>query len=118
MINIFRGKKILVAGGTGLVGQQLVPKLINFGAKVFVASLDDKSLVNHKIENFYIIFWFLKNMKRVQLLKLLNSTVHIVAKRNEIRIQTTEKPAKYHKYVTDMFNFLKHPEYHYLKKKG
>ena len=53
MINIFRGKKILVAGGTGLVGQQLVPKLINFGAKVFVASLDDKSLVNHKIENFY-----------------------------------------------------------------
>ena len=53
MINIFRGKKILVAGGTGLVGQQLVPKLINFGAKVFVASLDDKSLVNHKIKNFY-----------------------------------------------------------------
>ena len=53
MINIFRGKKILIAGGTGLVGQQLVPKLINFGAKVFVASLDDKSLVNHKIENFY-----------------------------------------------------------------
>ena len=53
MINIFRGKKILVAGGTGLVGQQLVPKLINFGAKVFVASLDDKSLVNHKIESFY-----------------------------------------------------------------
>ena len=53
MINIFRGKKILVAGGTGLVGQQLVPKLINFGGKVFVASLDDKSLVNHKIENFY-----------------------------------------------------------------
>ena len=53
MINIFRGKKILVAGGTGLVGQQLVPKLINLGAKVFVASLDDKSLVNHKIENFY-----------------------------------------------------------------
>ena len=53
MINIFRGKKILIAGGTGLVGQQLVPKLINFGGKVFVASLDDKSLVNHKIENFY-----------------------------------------------------------------
>ena len=53
MINIFRGKKILIAGGTGLVGQQLVPKLINLGAKVFVASLDDKSLVNHKIENFY-----------------------------------------------------------------
>ena len=53
MTNIFKNKKILVAGGTGLIGQQLVPKLINLGGKVFVASLDDKSLVNDKIENFY-----------------------------------------------------------------
>ena len=53
MTNIFKGKKILVAGGTGLVGQQLVPKLINLGGKVFVASLDDKSLVSDKIEDFY-----------------------------------------------------------------
>ena len=53
MTNIFSDKKILVAGGTGLVGQQLVPKLINLGGKVFVASLDDKSLVNKKVEDFY-----------------------------------------------------------------
>ena len=53
MTNIFSDKKILVAGGTGLVGQQLVPKLINLGGKVFVASLDDKSLVSDKIEDFY-----------------------------------------------------------------
>ena len=50
MTNMFSDKKILVAGGTGLVGQQLVPKLINLGGKVFVASLDDKSLVSDKIE--------------------------------------------------------------------
>ena len=53
MTNIFSNKKILVAGGTGLVGQQLVPKLISLGGKVFVASLDDKSLANEKIEDFY-----------------------------------------------------------------
>ena len=53
MNNIFANKKILVAGGTGLVGQQLVPKLIKLGAKVFVASLDDKSLANDKIEDFF-----------------------------------------------------------------
>ena len=53
MTNIFSNKKILVAGGTGLIGQQLVPKLINLGGKVFVASLDDKSLINNKIEDFY-----------------------------------------------------------------
>ena len=53
MTNMFSNKKILVAGGTGLVGQQLVPKLINLGGKVFIASLDDKSLINNKIEDFY-----------------------------------------------------------------
>ena len=53
MTNVFSDKKILVAGGTGLVGQQLVPKLINLGGKVFVASLDDKSLIKDKIEEFY-----------------------------------------------------------------
>jgi len=53
MSNIFKNKKILVAGGTGLVGQQLVPKLIKLGGRVSVASLDDKSLVNKNIENFY-----------------------------------------------------------------
>ena len=42
---IFKNKKILVAGGTGLVGQQLVPLLIKEGAKVYVASMDSKSLV-------------------------------------------------------------------------
>ena len=54
MTNIFSNKKILVAGGTGLIGQQLVPKLINLGGKVFVASLDDKSLINNKIIPAYL----------------------------------------------------------------
>ena len=43
--NIFKNKKILVAGGTGMVGQQLVPRLIRLGAKVYVASMDNKDLV-------------------------------------------------------------------------
>ena len=50
---IFLKKKILVAGGTGLVGQPLVNKLINLGAKVYVASLDKKNLVNKKVKKFY-----------------------------------------------------------------
>lgn len=51
--NIFKNKNILIAGGTGMVGQQLVPKLINMGANVFVASLDDKSLVSKNVKKFY-----------------------------------------------------------------
>lgn len=50
---IFKNKKILVAGGTGLVGQQLVPMLINKGAKVYVASMDNKALVPKNVKKFY-----------------------------------------------------------------
>ncbi|NBP59119.1 NAD-dependent epimerase/dehydratase family protein, partial [bacterium] len=49
----FKNKKILVAGGTGLVGQQLVPLLVKEGAKVYVASMDDKYLVPKKVVKFY-----------------------------------------------------------------
>jgi GDP-L-fucose synthase len=51
--NIFKNKNILVAGGTGMVGQQLVPKLIQSEAKVFVASMDNKDLVSAGVKKFY-----------------------------------------------------------------
>jgi GDP-L-fucose synthase len=37
----WKDKKVLVAGGTGLVGRQLVPLLVEAGASVYVASLDE-----------------------------------------------------------------------------
>jgi GDP-L-fucose synthase len=39
----YNSKKILVTGGTGLIGRPLVEMLINQGAEVTVASLDDPS---------------------------------------------------------------------------
>lgn len=39
----FKNKKVLVAGGTGLIGIQLVNFLIESGAQVRIASLDDPS---------------------------------------------------------------------------
>ncbi len=50
---MFKNKKVLVAGGTGLVGQQLVPMLLKEGAKVFVASMDHKSLLPKGVSKFY-----------------------------------------------------------------
>lgn len=41
--NFYKDKNVLVTGGTGLVGMQLVPMLIEAGAKVRVAALDDPS---------------------------------------------------------------------------
>ena len=56
MKNIFKGKSVLVAGGTGMVGLPLTKKLKMMGAKVYVASLDRISSEQKKILNkFYKI---------------------------------------------------------------
>ena len=51
--NFYFKKKVLVAGGTGLVGQPLVNKLIHLGAKVHVASKDDKKLCPKRVNKFF-----------------------------------------------------------------
>ncbi len=43
MTNFYKNKKVLVTGGTGLIGQPLVNLLVEAGAIVTVASLDDPS---------------------------------------------------------------------------
>ena len=53
MSNKFFNKKILVAGGTGLVGQELTSQLLNMGAVVSVCSLDDQDLAPVGISNYY-----------------------------------------------------------------
>lgn len=50
---MFKNKKILVAGGTGLVGIQLIKKLNKLGAKVYVTSLDKINAKELKIVKFY-----------------------------------------------------------------
>ena len=42
-MSFYKNKKILVTGGTGLIGRPLVDMLINAGADVTIASLDDPS---------------------------------------------------------------------------
>lgn len=42
-MNMFKNRKVLVAGGTGLIGIPLVEMLIEQGAEVRIASLDDSS---------------------------------------------------------------------------
>lgn len=42
-MGFYKGKKVLVTGGTGLIGQPLVEMLLEQGAQVTVASLDDPS---------------------------------------------------------------------------
>jgi GDP-L-fucose synthase len=47
---MFKGKKTLVTGGTGMIGQPLVELLLEKGALVRIASLDDSTRANTEAE--------------------------------------------------------------------
>lgn len=47
---MYKNKKVLVTGGTGLIGRELVSLLIDAGAFVRIASLDDPSLAHPKAD--------------------------------------------------------------------
>ncbi len=49
-MNIYKDKKVLVTGGTGLIGRPLVEMLIEAGTKVRIASLDDHSRAHPQAE--------------------------------------------------------------------
>jgi GDP-L-fucose synthase len=49
-MDFYQDKKVLVTGGTGLIGRPLVEMLIERGAKVRIASLDDASRANPQAE--------------------------------------------------------------------
>jgi len=46
-MNEFRNKKVLVTGGTGLIGRQVVDLLVKDGADLTIASLDELKFHNH-----------------------------------------------------------------------
>ena len=47
--SFYSGKKVLVTGGTGMIGKQLVPLLLDAGAIVHIVSLDDPSRAPEEI---------------------------------------------------------------------
>jgi GDP-L-fucose synthase len=49
-MSFFTNKKVLVTGGTGMIGRTLVQKLIDQGAQVRIASLDDPSRAHPQAE--------------------------------------------------------------------
>jgi len=57
----FKGKKVLVTGGSGMVGNQLVQLLVDQGAAVRVASLDDPSRCHPKAEFMRVNLLHLEN---------------------------------------------------------
>jgi GDP-L-fucose synthase len=65
MKSFFRNKFILVTGGTGLIGIQLVKKLVSLGAKVSVASLENNPDLPKNVTLNKIDLRILKNCLKV-----------------------------------------------------
>lgn len=62
--NFWRNKNVLVAGGTGLIGMQLVPLLLNQGARVRIVSLDDPGRAPVESEFISLDLTVLDNCRR------------------------------------------------------
>jgi len=53
-MNFYKNKEVLVAGGTGMIGQPIVQQLVQLGAKVTIASLDGEERVPKGVKYEYL----------------------------------------------------------------
>ena len=89
---MYQGKKVLVTGGTGLIGRQLVELLLQAGARVRVASLDDKSRCPEGAEfvRGNLMHWdFCQNI-----VKNMDYVFHLAGIKGS-PVMTREKPASF-----------------------
>ena len=89
--NFFFNKRILVTGGSGMIGRQLVDLLINSGAKVTVVALDDS--VN--IENVFYLKKDLRNFDNcLEVCKNKDIVFHLAGIKGSPKM-TMEQPASF-----------------------
>jgi len=100
-INFYKNKKVLVTGGTGLIGMPLVKKLIGFGAVVSVASLDSRPKIKGKFSFFKSDLREFKNC--IDLCKGKDIVFHLAGVKGS-PLMTSKKPASF-LVPTIMFTF-------------
>ena len=89
--NFFENKKVLVTGGTGLIGRFVVNKLCELNAKVTVVSLDELKLNNKAkyIKGDLTDFEFCKKIS-----KNIDYAFHISGVKGSVKV-TIEKPSSF-----------------------
>jgi GDP-L-fucose synthase len=89
---MFKNKKVLVTGGTGLIGRCLVDLLIDRGAHVRIASLDDPSRAHPSAEFHQVNLMEFENCKRV--CQGMDYVFHLAGIKGSPAM-TAEKPASF-----------------------
>lgn len=89
----FHDKNVLVAGGTGLVGRPLVQMLIDLGAKVTIASLDNGDRAHSKVTYVKCDLTHLNNCLHV--CKGMDVVFNLLCTKGSPKTATT-KPASYY----------------------
>ena len=91
LISFFRNKKVLITGGTGLIGRFIVDKLCSYEADVTVVSLDDLTLnasakyIKGDLTNFEFCKEITKNV---------DYAFHVSGIKGSVKV-TIEKPASF-----------------------
>lgn len=87
----FKNKNCLVTGGTGMIGREVVKKLLDFEANIRIVSLD-KIKIDKKIDHVFgdlTNFEFCKNIT-----KDMDCVFHIAGIKGSVKV-TLEKPASF-----------------------
>jgi len=87
----FKDKHVLVTGGTGLIGRQVVDILLSADAKVTIASLDT-CIVDSRSKHIYVDLCDFKSC--LDLTDNVDYVCHLAGIKGSIKV-TTEKPASF-----------------------
>ena len=91
VLKYFDRKNVLVTGGTGLIGRQVVDILVDSGANVKIASLD-KNKVNDKADHVIADLCNFKLCKSIS--KDMDCVFHVAGIKGSVKV-TKEKPASF-----------------------
>lgn len=90
--NFYKNQRTLVTGGTGMIGRYLVELLIDSGAKVTIASLDDPSRAHPKAKFLKLDLTNMKNCQEVCL--GIDYVFHLAGIKGSPKM-TKEQPASF-----------------------
>ena len=92
MKKFYKGKKILITGGTGLIGMQLISILLSYESKVYVVSLDAPIDLDKRVKFFKKDLRNFKNC--LDVCKNIDYVFHLAGIKGSPKM-TLQKPASF-----------------------